>query len=71
MLLTSCATSGVATKEAEVITEVIEKPIVIDTACKWVRPIYVSKADEFTDGTARQVLAHNKAYAANCGTPKK
>jgi len=47
------------------------KPVVIDTACKWVQPIYISKDDVLTDGTARQILAHNKAYVVACGDPRK
>jgi hypothetical protein len=30
------------------------------------RPIYVAEADVLTDGTARQVLAHNRTWAALC-----
>jgi hypothetical protein len=69
LLLTSCATNG---QEIEPIKEIIkEKKIYIDTSCKWVQPIYISKADVLTDGTARQILAHNKAFVATCGDPDK
>lgn len=37
------------------------------TDCDWARPIYVSRADQLTDGTARQILAHNDTGAALCG----
>jgi len=55
-LLVSCATNG----------NVIEKINVVDTACSWVKPIYISKDDVLTDGTARQILANNRAYASSC-----
>ena len=31
------------------------------------RPIYVSRADVLTDGTARQILSHNEAGRRICG----
>lgn len=31
------------------------------------RPIYVSQADALTDGTARQILAHNETGRRLCG----
>ena len=37
------------------------------SACSGWRPIYVSRADVLTDGTARQVLAHNETGARLCG----
>lgn len=36
-------------------------------ACGPWRPIYVSRADVLTEGTARQVLAHNETGARLCG----
>lgn len=53
-LLTGCETTGPETK-------------IVDTGCTWTRPIYVGKADVLTDGTARQILAHNETGAARCG----
>ncbi|MEK7767570.1 MAG: hypothetical protein AAB368_15170 [bacterium] len=41
-------------------------PVVTDTACLWVRPILVADADQITDATARDILAHNEAWAARC-----
>lgn len=70
LLIVSCATSGPATSP-QLITEIVEKPVYIDTACKWVKPILVSRNDNVTDETARQILAHNRAFEANCGKPKK
>lgn len=40
--------------------------VVVDTACKWVEPIYISKKDVLTDGTARQILTHNNTVDRNC-----
>ncbi|URA06790.1 Rz1 [Xanthomonas phage Langgrundblatt2] len=64
MLLTSCVTNGRGIDKTP-------DPVVIDTACKWVGFIYISKQDVLTDGTARQILAHNEALAKNCGKPSK
>lgn len=38
---------------------------VID-GCSWVKPIYVSKQDVFTDGTASQILGHNEKWKVIC-----
>ncbi|HKT65944.1 MAG TPA: hypothetical protein VJR91_20430 [Burkholderia sp.] len=43
------------------------KTRVVDTACDWTRPIYVSKTDVLSDDTARAILAHNQAGAKVCG----
>lgn len=37
------------------------------SACSGWRPVYVSRADVLTDGTARQILAHNEAGRRLCG----
>ncbi len=50
MLLSGCQAPGVVT----------------DSGCLWAGPIYVSRADYLTDGTARQVLAHNETWAKVC-----
>ncbi|WP_109256368.1 hypothetical protein [Klebsiella pneumoniae] len=44
------------------------KPEVIDTACSWVRIIYLTKhdIDVLDKQTKRDILAHNKAVQANC-----
>jgi hypothetical protein len=34
--------------------------------CSAFRPIYVSKSDQFSDATARQILAHNEAWKSLC-----
>jgi hypothetical protein len=39
----------------------------VDTGCDWARPIYVSDLDQFTDATARAVLAHNEVWRKRCG----
>lgn len=41
-------------------------PVTSDTACLWVRPIYISPADSLTDDTATQILAHNEKWKGNC-----
>ena len=41
-------------------------PVTTDTACLWVRPIYISPADSLTDDTATQILAHNEKWKGNC-----
>lgn len=56
VLLTSCASSGVATKPTP------------SNGCEWVRPIYISKADVLTQGTADQILNHDEAWQKICGT---
>ena len=38
----------------------------INGACAWVKPIYISKLDVLTDGTVRQILAHNETWAREC-----
>ncbi|UGO51992.1 hypothetical protein PHOOPHIGHTERS_58 [Serratia phage vB_SmaS_PhooPhighters] len=55
-LLTSCAGTGQETSQ----------PRTIDTSCDWVTYIYISRQDSLTDGTARQILAHNEALQARC-----
>lgn len=63
-LISGCAING---RETESIGDVIQQtPVVIDTACKWVKPVFISKQDVLTDGTARQILAHNETYLINC-----
>ncbi|VVE77371.1 hypothetical protein [Pandoraea sputorum] len=61
-----CTTSG---GEAE--PRVEYKTKVVDTACDWTKPIYVSKADVLTDQTAADILAHNRAGAKVCGWKPK
>lgn len=40
---------------------------VVDTACSWVKPIYLDKTDVLSDATARAILAHDQAGAKVCG----
>jgi hypothetical protein len=56
LLLTGCGTLGLGVTE----------PVVVDTSCNWAKPILISKRDVLTDGTARQILAHNELTAKNC-----
>ncbi|SMF72308.1 hypothetical protein SAMN02982917_4134 [Azospirillum oryzae] len=50
-LLSGCATNGAGT----------------EGGCAAFRPIYISRADVFTDGTAEQLMAHNLTGASLCG----
>lgn len=43
----------------------------IDAACQLYRPIYVSRADVLTEGTAVQIEAHNETGARVCGWAPK
>jgi hypothetical protein len=54
LLLTACASGGRVTE-------------VVDAGCDWTRPVLVSRFDVLTDGTARQILAHNETWALRCG----
>ncbi|EQB4818475.1 hypothetical protein ACX3OY_17460 [Citrobacter farmeri] len=44
------------------------KPEVTDTACDWVNIIYLTEhdIDVLDKQTKRDILAHNKAWQANC-----
>ncbi|HFO2190581.1 hypothetical protein [Klebsiella pneumoniae] len=55
MLIASCAKD-------------LPAPVVVDTACSWVRVIYLTDHDiDVLDmQTKRDILAHNKAVLANC-----
>ncbi|EJG5133038.1 hypothetical protein B4U61_023760 [Klebsiella pneumoniae] len=55
MLIGSCARS-------------LPAPVVVDTACSWVRVIYLTDhdIDVLDKQTKRDILAHNKAVQANC-----
>ncbi|MEQ6279492.1 MULTISPECIES: hypothetical protein [Kluyvera] len=55
MLIVSCATTGPA-------------PVVVDTACDWVKPIYLTDNDiaVMDKQTKKDILTHNKAWQANC-----
>ncbi|HFF8854212.1 hypothetical protein SBU32_09435 [Klebsiella pneumoniae] len=46
-------------------------PVVVDTACSWVRIIYLTDhdIDVLDKQTKRDILAHNKAWQANCQKP--
>lgn len=43
-------------------------PVVVDTGCDWVKPIYLTDHDiaALDKQTKRDVLTHNKAWKANC-----
>ncbi|WP_072058678.1 hypothetical protein [Enterobacter hormaechei] len=47
--------------------------MVVDTACDWVKPIYLTghDIDVLDRQTKRDILAHNKAWQANCQKTKE
>ncbi|MGG8232755.1 hypothetical protein [Klebsiella aerogenes] len=55
MLIASCA-------------KTLPAPVVVDTACSWVRIIYLTDndIDVLDKQTKRDVLAHNKSVDLNC-----
>lgn len=55
MLIVSCA-------------KTLPAPVVVDTACSWVRIIYLTDHDinVLDKQTKRDILAHNKSVQANC-----
>ncbi|HHS9649975.1 TPA: hypothetical protein ACTW3N_003498 [Klebsiella oxytoca] len=55
MLIVSCA-------------KTLPAPVVVDTACSWVRIIYLTDHDinVLDKQTKRDILAHNKTVSANC-----
>ncbi|QDH45630.1 hypothetical protein AAM22_gp55 [Pantoea phage vB_PagM_AAM22] len=57
MLISSCGTNGPV------------KPVIVDTACNWVQPIYLTEQDvQVMDmQTKRAVLAHDEKWSVNCG----
>jgi len=42
--------------------------VVVDTACDWVKPIYLTDhdIDVMDRQTKKDILAHNKAWQSNC-----
>ncbi|WP_253703780.1 hypothetical protein [Citrobacter sp. SX212] len=55
MLIASCGNRG-------------SVPVVVDTACDWVKPIYLNDhdIDVMDKQTKRDILIHNKTWQANC-----
>lgn len=55
MLIVSCA-------------KTLPAPVVVDTACYWVRIIYLTDhdIDVLDKQTKRDILVHNKSVQANC-----
>ena len=71
-LLTSCATNGADQATPPVAEpEVVVKTRIVNTGCDWTKPIYVSSTDVLSDETAKAILAHNRAGAAQCGWKPK
>ncbi|PTA88728.1 hypothetical protein C9415_24815 [Kluyvera sp. Nf5] len=56
MLIGSCATTGPA------------KVDVIDTACDWVKPVYLTLEDirVMDPNTKKDILIHNNSWRSNC-----
>ncbi len=59
MLISSCTTKGPV-------------PVVVDTACNWVKPILVSPHDieVMSEQTKRAILAHNIKWDEICNKNK-
>lgn len=59
MLIASCATTGPG-------------PVVVDTACDWVKPIYLTDndIDVMDSQTKKDILAYNKSWQVNCENKK-
>ena len=59
MLIASCGATGPVKVE------------VVDTACDWVKPIYLIEHDieVMNKQTKRDVLTHNKSWQVNCSSP--
>ena len=53
MFIVGCGTAGPALK-------------ITDTACDWVRPVWLNEADQLTPWTARQILRHNEQWQTHC-----
>ena len=68
LVLTACAQDGVNNNGQPVRVEevVMARTIIIDTACDWLRPIFISKSDRLTIETARAILGHNETWEAQC-----
>ncbi len=68
LVLTACAQNGVSNNGQPVRVEEVVKArtVLIDTACDWVRPIFISKSDTLTIETARSILVHNETWEAQC-----
>ncbi len=58
MLTMSCSTNG----------NVKNDPVVVDTACDWVKPVYVTENDVkvLNAQTKRAILSHNEKWEAIC-----
>jgi hypothetical protein len=68
LVLTACAQDGVSNNGQPVRVEEVVKArtLIIDTACDWVRPIFISRSDALTIETARAILGHNETWEAQC-----
>lgn len=63
LLMTGCATSGQKT-DPQVVT--------VDTACDWVKPIYLTRhdVDVMAEKTKVAILTHDESWQKICGDVK-
>ena len=64
ILLATLALAACAANCPKPQAAVVPTTRIVDTACSWVKPITATPADTFE--TKQQILAHDKAFAANC-----
>ena len=72
-IIPGCASKPIEEVRTETRVEEIikERKVMVDTACDWVRPVYVHSLDQLTPGTARQILAHNETWEKVCQKEKQ
>jgi hypothetical protein len=64
MMLTGCDTLK---RKPDIEVTIPEERIkIIDNSCLWVKPVYISKNDVLTAGTARQILTLNEIWESQC-----
>lgn len=64
LMLTGCCTASGVNKPAP---GIVYQHKVVDTACDWTKPIYVSEGDLLTNETAATILAYNRTGQKVCG----
>ena len=60
LLISGCATNGPKTNP---------EPVIVDTACDWVKPIYVTShdVDVMDPKTKAAILSHDESWQKICG----
>lgn len=67
-LLSSCAMNGADQAKTQIMEPAVQvRTRLVDTACDWAKPIYVSATDVLSDATAKAILSHNQSGATHCG----